>query len=142
MEQPDQNDGHGLHEHDAQVPTSSRARTSSTKQPDRDDEHGSQAAPASFSSLPDIAHASIASFLQDGDAQQASRLRLSEVSRALFESYGGSLTKICFSYVEDSSTARLVALLRRQALLAESKFEQGEHSSTLRSNCPRLLSTS
>jgi hypothetical protein len=83
------------------------------EQPDQDDEHSSQAAPASFSSLPDIAHASIASFLPDGDERQASRLRLSEVSRTLFESYGGSLTKIRLSYVEDSSNARLVALLRR-----------------------------
>jgi len=64
-------------------------------------------------------HASIASFLPDGDERQASRLRLSEVSRTLFESYGGSLTKIWLSYVDDSSNARLVALLRRQPLLAE-----------------------
>jgi len=36
--------------------------------------------PTSFLSLPDIAHASIAAFLPDGND---SRLRISEVSRAL-----------------------------------------------------------
>lgn len=72
----------------------------------------------SFLSLPDVAHASIAAFLPDGDSGTVSRLRLSEVSRAQFESYGGSLTRLSLSYVPDSTAARLVALLRRQTRLA------------------------
>jgi hypothetical protein len=46
----------------------------------------------SFSSLPDIAHDGIAPFLPDGDSKHDNRLRVSEVSRALYGSYGGALT--------------------------------------------------
>lgn len=42
-----------------------------------------------------------------------SRLHVSEVSRALFESYGGSLTRVDVRYVEGSTADRLCALLQR-----------------------------
>jgi len=69
--------------------------------------------------LPDALHGSIASFLPDGDKGNASRLCISEVTRALLGPYGSSLTRICLGYVTDSSAAQLVALLRRQEKLIE-----------------------
>lgn len=48
-----------------------------------------------------------------------SRLRVSEVSRALLESCGGSLTRIFVHFTEDASAARLAALLRRQKKLGD-----------------------
>lgn len=41
-------------------------------------------------------------------------MRVSEVSRALLESYGGTLTCVRLYYGEEQSAARLAALLRRQ----------------------------
>jgi len=77
-------------------------------------------APTLFLSLPDIAHACIASFLPDGDeGGDCGRLRVSEVSRPLVEFYGGTLTIIYIFHREGSSAARLAALLRRQG--------QGKH---------------
>ena len=66
-----------------------------------------------FTSLPDLAHATIASFLPDGDHGTDNRLRVSEVSRELRKHYGGSLVSLSISYKEGGSTP-LVALLRRQ----------------------------
>ena len=76
-----------------------------------------------FLSLPDIAHASIASFLPDGNKGNDSRLRVSEVSRAMLESYGGTVTRMNLRHVEDSSAAALIALLRRQKRVAEVTVE-------------------
>jgi hypothetical protein len=56
----------------------------------RNDDGHVQAPPPTFLSLPDLAHATIASFLPDGNKGNASRLRVSEVSRAMLESYGGT----------------------------------------------------
>lgn len=70
-------------------------------------------APPSFPSLPDLAHASIASFLPDGNKGNDSRLCVAEASRALLESYGGTLTRMCICCVEEGSAARLAALLGR-----------------------------
>lgn len=86
-------------------------------QPNQDDEGvvGNET-PLSFLSLPDIAHASIASFLPDRNKVKEGRLRLSEVSRALCEPYGGTAWPY-LRYVEYSSVACLVALLRRQQFL-------------------------
>ena len=72
--------------------------------------------PPSFIILPDIAHATIASSLPDGDKGTDNRLRVSEVSRALHEAYGGSLTSASIYYTEGGSSS-LVALLRRQKIL-------------------------
>lgn len=55
----------------------------------RDGEVQSLPRPSS-SSLPDIAHDGIASFLPDGDSKHEYSLRVSEASRALLGSYGGS----------------------------------------------------
>ncbi len=49
---------------------------------------------ASFSSLPDIAHDIIASFLPDGDYGQGNRLHVSEVSRSLRGFYDGTDVRI------------------------------------------------
>ena len=72
--------------------------------------------PPSFILLPDIAHATIASFLPDRDNGTDTRLRVSEVSRALHESYGGSLSSASLYYTKGGSSS-LVALLRRQKKL-------------------------
>ena len=73
----------------------------------------------SFLALPDIAHACVASFLPDGNKKaKDSRLRVAEASRVLLEPYGGSLTRLSLKH-NDSSAARLAALLRRQKMLAE-----------------------
>ena len=77
-----------------------------------------QPPPTSFLSLPDIAHGCIASFLPDGNKGNESRLRTAEATRALFESYGGTLNNISLQYREDSSAARFAALLRRNNELA------------------------
>ncbi len=69
-----------------------------------------------FIRLPDIAHATIASFLPDRDGETDTRLRVSEVSRVLHESYGGSLTSASLYYTKGGSSS-LVALLRRQKKL-------------------------
>jgi len=61
----------------------------------------------------------IASFLPDGDKAKDSRLRMSEVSRALLLSYGGTLTCLRVRHVEGEEAARLFALLRRQRKPAE-----------------------
>lgn len=114
--QPDQDDEHGHDEHI--TPRPPPAQTPSTEQPDSGAQAPASPVP-SFLSLPDIAHASIASYLPDGDTRQASPLPLSEVSRAQLESYGGSLTRIRISHIPSSRTARLVALLRRQTMLIE-----------------------
>jgi hypothetical protein len=80
----------------------------------------------SFLSLPDIAHASIASFLPDGNETEDSRLSVSEVSRALFESYGGSLNEMRVHNVAGRSAARLAAMLRRNKELAEVTVQEQE----------------
>lgn len=68
-----------------------------------------------FLSLPDIAHANIATFLPDGNkTHNDTRLRVSEASRALLEYYGGSLTRVAIRCVGGSNIARLGALLQRQ----------------------------
>lgn len=69
----------------------------------------------SFLCLPDIAHTSIASFLPDGNWGSKSRLRVSEVSRALMEPYRRSLTQM---HISIRIAAPVVALLRRQEKLA------------------------
>lgn len=73
--------------------------------------------PPYFYSLPDVAHGTIASFLSDGYDGGNNRLRVSEVSRRLYESYGGSLTRAFLRYREDGSAARLAAMLQRQTKL-------------------------
>jgi hypothetical protein len=70
--------------------------------------------PCSFTSLPDIAHGTIASFLPDGNTMTGNRLRVSEVSRALLMAYGGTLTLAHLRNIKYDSAARLAALLRRQ----------------------------
>ena len=65
-----------------------------------------------FSSLPDVAHTIIASFLPDSNGVGKNcRLRVSEVSRALLESYGGSLTCVSVHLTQEASAVRLAALL-------------------------------
>lgn len=83
-------------------------------------------APPSFLSLPDLAHTSIASFLPDGNKGNDSCLRVAEVSRALLESYGGSLNEMRVHYVAGSSAARLAVLLRRNRKLSEVIVQQQE----------------
>lgn len=62
-------------------------------EPDRhDDAEVLSLPPPSFTSLPDVAHGIIASFLPDGHNGPCNRLRVSEVSRALFEFHGASMT--------------------------------------------------
>lgn len=68
----------------------------------------------SFQSLPDIALDSIASYFRRRGND--SRLHMAEVSRALLDLYGGSLSCISVWYT-DSSAARLAALLQRQKTL-------------------------
>lgn len=76
--------------------------------------------PPTSSSLPDVAHNIISSFLPDGNALgKDGRLRVSEASRALLESYGDTLTRISVQFTEDASAARLAALLGRQKKLGE-----------------------
>ena len=84
--------------------------------------------PPSFTSLPDIAHHTIASFIPDGDTRICSRLRVSEVSHALFDSYGGGLTSASLLDIEDGTADHLAALLRRQKML---KIMFAEGRSTL-----------
>ena len=86
--------------------------------------------PPPFILLPDLAHATIASFLPDGnnkgvcadpldplgDIKTDNRLRVSEVCRALHDSYGGSVTSASLYYADGRSSS-LVALLRRQKKL-------------------------
>jgi len=55
-------------------------------------------APSSYLSLPDVAHGIIASFLPDSNKGAESRLRVAEASRALFESYGGTLANLRIKY--------------------------------------------
>ena len=73
--------------------------------------------PPSFTALSGIVHVTIASFLPDGDSKKDSRLRVSEVSRAPLELYGGSLTSATVRDVKDGLAARLAALLRWQSKL-------------------------
>lgn len=73
--------------------------------------------PASFSSLPDIAHNNIAAFLSDGSDGGSVCLRISGLSRALLDSYGGSLVYARICHGEFRSFGRLAALLRRQTKL-------------------------
>lgn len=68
----------------------------------------------SLLSLPHVLHHKIASFLSDGSKNNQSHLRVSEVSIALLELYGSSLTEMSLHYVETSSAARLVNLLQKQ----------------------------
>ena len=93
-------------------PSSSTAASKVPRGPNAADQAPSLPTP-SFTSLPDIAHATIASFLPDGDRRKDTRLRVSEVSRALLEAYGGSLTCVSF-HTGTHSVARLAALLRRR----------------------------
>jgi hypothetical protein len=68
-----------------------------------------------FFSLPDVAHAIISSFLPDGNGVgKDCRLRVSEASRALLETYGGNLNRISIHFTADASAGRLAALLRHQ----------------------------
>jgi len=76
--------------------------------------------------LPDIAHASIASSLPDGNKASDSRLRVSEVSRATLESYGDTVIRMNLRFVEDSGAAALVALLRRQEKLERVVVDEQE----------------
>lgn len=79
----------------------------------------------SFTTLPGAVHGVIASFLPDGDRKD-SRLHLSELSRSLLESYGGSLTSATIRDIQLGRPARLAALLRRQSKLKTvSVFTQG-----------------
>lgn len=73
--------------------------------------------PPSFTSMPDVAHSTIASFLPEGVGKKDSRLRVAEVLRALFESYGDSLTWARLFYGNNANAENLVALLRRQKKL-------------------------
>lgn len=73
--------------------------------------------PPSFILLPDITHATIASFLPDGDNKKDNRLRVSEVSQALHDAYGGTLTSASVYYTKGGSYP-LVALLGRQKKLS------------------------
>jgi hypothetical protein len=75
--------------------------------------------PPSFLSLPDLAHHTIASFLPGHSRDEPSRLRVSEVSSALLESYGGILEWMRLQYIEDSSADRLCALLQRHKKLEQ-----------------------
>jgi len=100
------------------------------EQPDRGAQATTPPGP-SLLSLPDNAHASIASYLLGRHTRQTSCLRLSEVSRVYLESYGGPLARIQISYVRDSSPARLVALLRRQTMLAEVIMNKQESAPAL-----------
>jgi len=96
----------------------SLVRRSCDDDDDGGDESRTQPTPApSFQNLPEVVHHSIASILDD-QALGGERLCVSEVSRALLEPYGGSLTRLDIHNVEDSTTARLVALLRRHVRLA------------------------
>ena len=85
--------------------------------PVQDGEGNARPQPApepSFLRLPDIAHSSIASFLPDGNKVNDSRLRVSEASRALLVSFGGSVTRMCIiTRFEGCSAPRLAALLER-----------------------------
>lgn len=63
----------------------------------------------SFLSLPDVLHYNIASFLSDGSKGNESQ---DELSVALLGMYGGNLTEMSLRYMEDSSAARLVSLLK------------------------------
>lgn len=85
------------------------------------------AAPPSLLSLPDVAHGIIASFLLHDDDND-SPLRVSEASRALLKSYGGSLTRMRLHFVEGSSADRLCALLQRQEKLAEVTVWEAEQA--------------
>ena len=73
--------------------------------------------PASFSSLPDVIHTVIASFLPDDNRRKGNRLRVSMVSHALRESYGGTLTCAAIFARAGRSAAQLAALLQRQKYL-------------------------
>ena len=74
----------------------------------------------SFLSLPDIAHATISSFLPDGGLYfGGSRLLVSTVSRALLESYGESLTEIRLRNFADSSSLALACLMHRNQKLVD-----------------------
>ena len=82
--------------------------------------------PPSFVSLPDIAHTTIASFLPDGDGFFGDSRLL--VSRALLESYGGSLTQMRLRDFADSSSLALAALMRRnQKLVPAARTEKSVH---------------
>jgi len=77
--------------------------------------------PPSFLSLPDVAYGIIASFLPPRDTRDEandSRLCMSEVSRALLLSYGGTLSCLRVRHVQGGEAARLFALLQRQRKLA------------------------
>lgn len=91
-----------------------------------------QPPPSPFILLPDLAHATMASFLPDGDDKQDNRLRVSEASRALRDSYGGSVTSASIHYTGGGRSS-LVALLRRQKRLKTTALEgQRTFSSALR----------
>jgi len=74
--------------------------------------------PPSFDSLPDIAHTTIASFLPDGNARyETNRAVVLQVSRALLDPYGGSLTHTEFRNFAGSRVDNLAGLMRRNKSL-------------------------
>jgi len=90
-----------------------------------DDAEVPSSPPPSFTSLPDVAHAVIASFLPDGYRGTCDRLRVARVSRSLLEFYGASITHLNLRGVKDGTESRLTALIRRQnELKAISAFVQ------------------
>ena len=61
--------------------------------------------PPSFTALPGVVHGTIVSFLPDGDSEVNKRPCISEVSRALLESYGGSLASATIRDIQDGQPA-------------------------------------
>jgi hypothetical protein len=55
--------------------------------------------------LPGVVHGTIVSFLPDGDSEVNKRPCISEVSRALLESYGGSLASATIRDIQDGQPA-------------------------------------
>jgi hypothetical protein len=84
-----------------------------------DDDHEPLPTP-SFLSVPDLAHAIIASFLPDGNwGTEHSHQRVSEVLRDLLEFYGGTLIWLRVHEAHGRSADRLAAFLQRQKKLAK-----------------------
>jgi hypothetical protein len=94
---------------------------------DGDDEEVRHLDPPSFASLPDVAHDCIASFLPNGTEKKGNRLHVSEVSHALLELYGGSLTCVHLRFAGNRTAARLAALLRRQKNSGQSLCSSRRH---------------
>jgi len=61
-----------------------------------------------------------------GDCANGSRLRVSEVPRAVLSSYGTSLRRVLLHFIDGSGPARLSALLRRLKNVAEVVVEEQE----------------